>query len=92
MATDGKQIRSKDKVYGEQNHSKTCKTSDNLLSGSLVKAGGPQSLARHTITTKGIIVTDALGNISFLAVPSGAAGYNKLLAVDASGNLTWVDK
>lgn len=92
MATNGSQIRTASKIYSEQNHTQTCVTSDILSENSILVASGAKSLARKLATRKGILITDINGNASFLEVPEGAAGYNKILATDANGNLIWVDK
>lgn len=92
MITDGGQIKTSTKVYGEQNHSKTCLTSDTLTLNSVLVATGIRSIARKLATKKGILVTDSNGDAAFLQVPDGVAGYNKLLATDANGNLVWVDR
>lgn len=92
MATDGGQVRDVNKVYAEQNHSQTCTTTATMTSGLSVVASEARVFALHaTANKKGILITDANGNAAFVAVPDGAAGYNKLLSTDANGNLTWID-
>jgi hypothetical protein len=92
MATDGGQIRTNSKIYAEQNHSKTCTTSDIMTSGKCIVANGAKAFTLHIANKKGILITDAKGNATFIAVPEGSAGYNKLLSTDAKGDLTWIDK
>ena len=100
MATDGGQIRVAStlggaipgKVYGEQNHSRTVTSSNILTQDKCIVASGIQNLALHLANKKGILITDINGNATFLEVPEGAAGYNKLLGTDANGNLTWIDR
>lgn len=92
MATDGGQIRDSSKVYGEQNHTQTCVTPDILTLNCVLVAGGDKSLARRLATKKGILITDANGNASFIEVPEGLAGQNKVLATDNNGDLTWIDR
>lgn len=92
MATDGGQIRTKNKVYGEQNHSMTCTTSGTLTPLNYVISNGNKTLTILPTNKKGILIVDSSGKAFFHPVPDGEAGYNKLLATDAYGNLTWVDK
>jgi len=92
MATDGGQIATNTIVLGEQNHSKTCLTPDTLVSNCILVAGGVNSLVRKLATKKGILITDAKGDATFIEVPDGVAGYNKILATDANANLVWVDR
>lgn len=92
MATDGGQIRTAEKVLAEQNHSQTCTTTQVMVSDKLVLGGGAKTIAPHSASKKGIFITDINGNANFLPVPDGAAGYNKILATDANGNLIWLDQ
>ena len=95
MATDGGQSRTKGKLLAEQNHSRTVTTTDVLTSGRVMVSGENNTIVRHPLATAtgyGILITDAAGNASFLAVPSGPAGYNKLLAVLSDGTLGWIDR
>lgn len=92
MATDGGQIRTNSKIYAEQNHSQTCTTSEIMTSGKCILASGPKVFTLHVANRKGILITDANGDATFMAVPEGSAGYNKLLATKANGDLTWIDK
>jgi len=92
MSTDGGQIKNSSKVFGEQNHSKTCLTTDTLLANCVLVASGSKSIARKLATRKGILITDGNGDAAFIEVPDGAAGYNKLLATNANGNLVWIDR
>lgn len=92
MATDGGQIRTNSKIYAEQNHSKTCTTSDIMTSGKCIVASRAKVFAPHVANRKGVLITDANGNAAFIAVPEGSAGYNKLLSTNVNGNLIWIDK
>lgn len=92
MNTDGGQIKTSTTLLGEQNHSKTCLSPDILTFGCCLVAGGAKSIARKSATKKGILITDANGDATFIEVPEGIAGYNKILATDANANLVWVDR
>jgi len=92
MATDGGQIRNSTTILSEQNHSRTCLTPDTLVVECVLVASGAKTFARKLATKKGILITDANGDAAFIQVPDGAAGYNKILATNANGNLVWVDR
>lgn len=92
MNTDGGQVKISTKLLGEQNHSKTCLSPDILTIGCCLVAGGAKSIVRKPATKKGILITDANGDATFIEVPEGIAGYNKILATDANANLVWVDR
>ena len=92
MATDGGQIRTKIKVLGEQNHSKTCLTPDVLVLNGVLVASEIKTIAHKLATKKGILITDASGNAAFIQVPDGIAGYNKILSTNTESNLVWIDK
>lgn len=91
MATDGGQVRIGSKVVAEQNHSQTCTTAESMTNNRCVVAGGDKTFTLHKANKKGILITNASGNATFVPVPEGSAGYNKLLSTDGNGNLTWVD-
>lgn len=91
MATDGGLIRTKGKVYAEQNHSKTCFADGTLSTGGLVKAIGINRVEVATKNKKFIVVTDNYGHTQLLEVPVGEDGYNKLLFLSSTG-LIWVDR
>jgi hypothetical protein len=92
MATDGGQIRTVDKVLAEQNHSHTCTTTSIMVSDKCIIGNGARTLAPKTIDKKGILIVDASGNAHHFPVLDGEAGYNKILAIDEQGNLTWKDQ
>lgn len=91
MNTDGGRIAISETTLGEQNHSKTCLTSDSLIANCVLVANGVKSIARKLAAKKGILATDANGNAVFIEVPDGIAGQNKILATDANANLVWID-
>jgi len=80
------------KLVGETNDPNTCLTPDVLASQCVLIGGGPKVIARKLATKRGILITDADGNASFIEVPEGVAGQNKLLATDSNGNLIWIDQ
>ena len=93
MATDGGQIRIKDKVLAEQNHSKTCTSPNSMIDGKLIIGNNLRTLKPYLETNKrGIIFLTTTETVSFLQVPDGEAGYYKLLGTDQYGNLTWLDQ
>ena len=85
-------IKDNVKVYAEMNHPDTVTAEELLTASKIAYATGPKSVGVLKMTGTGILITDNGGNASFLTVPPGAAGYNKLLATDANGNLIWVDQ
>lgn len=92
MATDGGYSRDKNKIYSEQNHSRTVTVPGTLAGDTLIVGASIMTIKNYVPASKGILILNASGNADFVAVPSGAAGYNKLLATNASGNLVWIDK
>jgi len=90
--TDGGKIVVKGKVVAEQNHSKTCLATNVLSMNCLLVAEASKSLAKLLAAKKGVLITGANGNATFIQVPSGDAGKNKILATDANSNLVWVDQ
>lgn len=90
MATDGGQIRTAKKILAEQNHSHTCTTLQTMTPNKSIIGGGARKLTPHTANNIGILITDINGNATFIPVPDGAAGQNKVLATDTYGNLNWI--
>jgi hypothetical protein len=92
MATDGGQIRIAGKILAEQNHSKTVTSNSTMTLDKIAVGNGAKRLVPHTVGQAGILITNALGNATFVPVPAGEAGYNKLLYSNANSELEWVDK
>jgi len=86
------QIATKEKVYGETNHPKTCISYDTLTANSILVASGNRTISIKPSTRRAILITDASGNAAFIEVPDGDAGKNKLLVTDINKNLVWIDQ
>jgi len=79
-------------VVGEVNNQKTCLSSEILIANCILIANGAKTITIKPSTKKAILITDNDGNASFIEVPDGDAGKNKLLATNANSDLIWIDQ
>ena len=86
-------IRTKEKVFGEENAKNTCKTLNTMTYNRLIISNSKSELEalepkdKNGNITSGIYYIDENGKPAFLATE----GPNKLLGIAPNGTITWIN-